>query len=105
MEPIKTNSDKCDINVKLSYIQIKYLILKWTQYQTTSTEGLILKQLGDGLRKYLLRKAKNGDMPQEIIDEYISKVQHDAIPEEVVEYVDKSTILIKPNQGTENERK
>jgi hypothetical protein len=101
MEPITTDSDKCDIAVKLSYIQIKYLILKWTQYQTTSAEGQILQQLGDGLKKYLRRKAKDGNMPQEIIDEYFSKIQKQSIPEEIIEYVDKSTIQIK--QGTGNE--
>ena len=104
MEPIKTDSEKCEINVRLSYMQIKYLMLKWKQLQTVSTEGQILQQMAKGLRQYLIRKAKAGDMPKEIIDEYMSEVdKQNAPPEDPKKYIDKTTILIKPNQGPENE--
>lgn len=99
MKTVTTDSEKAEITVKLSYMDIKYLILKYRDHHVDSPETKICKHLAAGLKAYLVRKAKQGGLPQYVIDDAILNLE-DAEPKE---YVDKSTIIIDPEKEKENE--
>jgi len=99
METVTTDSEKAEITVKLSYMDIKYLLLKYRDFHIDSTEMKICKHLAAGLKAYLVRKAKQGGLPQHIIDDAIMNLENS----KPKEFVDKSTILINPEKENENE--
>ena len=85
--------DKELIGVKLSFNQVKKLLYIFRQHQPSSIEGQICKKFADGLRDYLLKRAKDGMLPQDVVDTFING------KEKVL--VDKSTIQ-PGNKGKEN---
>lgn len=85
--------DKDLIGVKLSFNQIKYLLYIFRMHQPSSVEGQVCKKFADGLRKYLMKRAKEGMLPQSVIDKFLI-VDED-------KFVDKSTIKPK-TQGPGN---
>jgi len=86
--------DKELIGVKLSFNQVKHLLYVFRLHQPSSVEGQICKKFADGLRKYLMKRAKEEKLPQDIIDNFVNVKEEN--------FVDKSTIQPK-QKGKEND--
>ena len=76
--------DKELIGVKLSFNQVKHILYLFRLHQPSSVEGQVSKKMANGLRKYLTKRAKEGMLPQNIIDKFLT-VDKD-------KFIDKSTI-------------
>lgn len=65
--------DVRDINVKLSFNEIKHLLFKLRNYQFSSEEGQISVALYESLKVHLERKAKQGKLPPELAQYLLSE--------------------------------
>lgn len=83
--------DKELVEVKLSFNQITHLLEQFKLHQPSSVEGQITKKCLVGLKKYLLIRAKQGKLPQDVIDKYVDVHEEN--------FVDKSTIQPKEEEN------
>lgn len=86
--------DKDLISINLSFNDVKHLLQSFQNYQPSSVEGQVSKKLLEGLKKYLIRRQKEGKLPKEIIDKYVIKKES--------KIIDKSNIIKNKQKDTEN---
>jgi hypothetical protein len=55
-----------NIPIKLSFNQIKYLLIKFRNFRTDSVEGKFCNQIIRDFRKFLIKKIKIGNIPPEL---------------------------------------
>jgi len=60
--------DKDIIPIRLSFNQIKYLLIKFRNFRTDSMEGNITQNILNDFRLYLDRQDRKNKLPQSIID-------------------------------------
>ena len=70
--------DKRDINVKLSFNEIKCILFNFRNYQVSSKEGQISIAVYDSLKNHLERKAKQGKLPPEIAKHILNDAGDDS---------------------------